>query len=651
MPRSVCSRALVVLVATLQPLRRLIQPAARTLASTDLGFAQGVSELTTIGREIQVFGVEDEVDGHVDRLIDDSARAARRHSFVGSLFTPLYATVMLLLLVLALAVIWNTGLTNLEELGAVVLLMLRSFAYGQMAQAVWSTLYASAPFLSDLQEQLDSYAADRVDPAGVPAPEGGELDVRGVSYSYRPRVPALDGVSFRIEPGEIVGVIGPSGSGKSTLVQLLLRLRQPAAGSITLDGRPIGDIALADWRRTTSFVPQEPRLIAGTVESNIRFFRDDISHEMIEQAARRAHIHDEIVALPDGYQTVLGGPNAHLSGGQQQRLCITRALVTRPAILVLDEPTSALDAVSEARIRDSLDELRGDVTTVIVAHRLSTLDICDRILVLQEGRLVAFDTPPGASARRHVLPPGAGAVGGALTWASPATRWTSSGRSRGSSTSGARSPSAGKSLRLPRAALERRLHADVWGDGFGDGFLRHLGADLVDSLDASDFEGATIVHDLNLPAPTTARRPVHGGDRRRHGGACLQRSRGVAHGDVARGAGRAPRADGPVQQQPGPRLLPVHARARVPVALGVERVRRRALSPQGGSRALVRRRRSRCRSAGGASSGRAGPPTSSSSPSESRSCRSSPNGRSSGTTCRSGPGRAVPPLHASRRGC
>ena len=385
--------ALVVLVATLQPLRRLMQPAARTLASTGLGFAQGVSELTTIGREIQVFGVEDEVDGHVDRLIDDSARAARRHAFLGSLFTPLYATVMLLLLVLALAVIWNTGLTNLEELGAVVLLMLRSFAYGQMAQAVWSTLYASAPFLSDLQEQLDSYAADRVDPAGVPAPEGGELDVRGVSYSYGPRVPALDGVSFRIEPGEIVGVIGPSGSGKSTLVQLLLRLRPPAAGSITMDGRPIGDIALADWRRTTSFVPQEPRLIAGTVESNIRFFRDGISHEMIEQAARSAHIHDEIVALPDGYQTVLGGPNAHLSGGQQQRLCITRALVTRPAILVLDEPTSALDAVSEARIRASLDELRGDVTTVIVAHRLSTLDICDRILVLQEGRLVAFDTP------------------------------------------------------------------------------------------------------------------------------------------------------------------------------------------------------------------------------------------------------------------
>ncbi len=114
---------------------------------------------------------------------------------------------------------------------------------------------------------------------------------------------------------------------------------------------------------------------------------------MIEQAARSAHIHDEILALPDGYQTVLGGPNAHLSGGQQQRLCITRALVTRPAILVLDEPTSALDAVSEARIRASLDELRGDVTTVIVAHRLSTLDICDRILVLEEGRLVAFDTP------------------------------------------------------------------------------------------------------------------------------------------------------------------------------------------------------------------------------------------------------------------
>ena len=385
--------ALAVLVVTLQPLRRTLQPVARKLASTDVGLAQGISEVTTIGREIHVFGVEDDVGDHIDRLIDESARAARRYSFLGSLFTPLYATVMLLLLVLALAVIWNTGLTNLEELGAVVLLMLRSFAYGQTAQSVWSALYASTPFLSDLHDQLHTYAADRVDPSGVPAPDRRELDVSGVSYSYSPHVKALNDVTFRIEPGEIVGVIGPSGGGKSTLVQLLLRLRSPATGAIMLGGRPIGDIALADWRSATSFVPQEPRLIAGSVESNIQFFRADVTHEMVERAARRAHIHDEVVALPDGYRTVLGGPNAHLSGGQQQRLCIARALVTRPAMLVLDEPTSALDALSEARIRTSLDELRGDVTIVIVAHRLSTLDVCDRIMVLEEGRLVAFEAP------------------------------------------------------------------------------------------------------------------------------------------------------------------------------------------------------------------------------------------------------------------
>ena len=277
-----------------------------------------------MGREIQVFGVESDAEEQVELLVDDNARAARRLLVLAFLFTPLYATVMLLLLIVALATIWATGLADLEELGAIILLMLRSFAYGQLAQSVWVALHGSAPFLSDLQEQLDSYRRDRVDSSGQPMPMDRELVLRGVSYSYPTGRRALDDVSFAIRSGEIIGVIGPSGSGKSTLVQLLLRLRTPTMGSIVMGGVDIHDIALDEWRSSTSLVPQEPRLLAGTIEANIRFLRRGVTRAMIEHAARLAHIHDELVALPRGYDTILGGPHGHLSGGQQQRLCIAR---------------------------------------------------------------------------------------------------------------------------------------------------------------------------------------------------------------------------------------------------------------------------------------------------------------------------------------
>jgi ABC-type multidrug transport system fused ATPase/permease subunit len=201
----------------------------------------------------------------------------------------------------------------------------------------------------------------------------------------------LSDVSFEVTRGEVVGVIGPTGAGKSTLIQLLLQLREPKSGSYLVNGVPAARFVRADWHGRVVYVPQEPRLLHATVADNIRFDRD-LEMPALERAARLAHIHDEIMSWENGYDTLVGPRADAVSGGQQQRLCLARALAARPEVLVLDEPTSALDPRSEARIQESLTELKQELTLFIIAHRMSTLDICDRVMVIIDGRLVAFDT-------------------------------------------------------------------------------------------------------------------------------------------------------------------------------------------------------------------------------------------------------------------
>jgi ABC-type multidrug transport system fused ATPase/permease subunit len=194
-------------------------------------------------------------------------------------------------------------------------------------------------------------------------------------------------------PHEIVGVVGPSGAGKSTLVQLLLGLRDPDDGRVLADGRDISTMDRAEWARKMTFVPQAAHLIAGTIAENIAFLRDGVTQEDVERAARLAHFHEDVAGFPEGYERQVGKHGGHLSGGQQQRLCIARALVEHPDVLILDEPTSALDVRSEHLIRNTLLSLKDRMTVIVIAHRLSTLTICDRIMVVNDGELKGFDTP------------------------------------------------------------------------------------------------------------------------------------------------------------------------------------------------------------------------------------------------------------------
>ena len=201
----------------------------------------------------------------------------------------------------------------------------------------------------------------------------------------------LSNISFGVSGGETIGIIGPSGTGKSTLVQLLLQLRTPDAVAICSMARLLASLRVMTGIGGLAFVAQEPRLVHASVADNIRFFRD-LDIPAIERAGMLARIHDDVIGWPEGYNTVVGPRADAVSGGQQQRICLARGLAALPEVLVLDEPTSALDPRSETLIHESLIGLHGDMTLFVIAHRIATLDICDRVLVVVDGQLEAFDT-------------------------------------------------------------------------------------------------------------------------------------------------------------------------------------------------------------------------------------------------------------------
>ena len=237
-------------------------------------------------------------------------------------------------------------------------------------------------------------------PVALPAPARGAVAFNDVRFAYpsQPDAAVLDGLTFQVAPGERLALVGPSGAGKSTIFHLILRFYDPVSGTVTFDGVNLPDADPADIRRNVALVPQDAAVFAATVRENIRFGRPDASDAEIERAAEAAHAAEFIARMPQGYETLVGERGVTLSGGQRQRIAIARAILREAPLLLLDEATSALDAESETLVQQALTVLMAQRTSIVIAHRLATIQSCDRILVLDKGRIVEQGTHASLSA-------------------------------------------------------------------------------------------------------------------------------------------------------------------------------------------------------------------------------------------------------------
>lgn len=289
------------------------------------------------------------------------------------------------------------GRISAGELAAFVFYsLLVGSAFGTVSEVLGELQRAAgaAERIGELLEARSEIQAPGHGSHALPPQVSGRLELQDVSFAYpsRPGHNALEHLNLVIEAGETVALVGPSGAGKSTLFDLLLRFQDPQHGRILIDGQPLPSLEPADLRRCFAVVPQTPALFYGSVEENLRYGRPDAPFEAVEAAARTAHAHEFISQMPNGYGTHLGDAGAGLSGGQRQRLAIARALLMNAPILLLDEATSALDAHSEHLVQQALPNLMKGRTTLVIAHRLATVQHADRIVVMDQGRVVAVGT-------------------------------------------------------------------------------------------------------------------------------------------------------------------------------------------------------------------------------------------------------------------
>jgi ATP-binding cassette, subfamily B, bacterial len=386
---------IVPLVGYGRSVRALSRHAQDTLAQASAYASESLSQV----RVMQAFTHEKAAAARFGEAVERSFEAANTRAKARAGLT---AIAIFLTFASVVGVLWYgaqdvlSGIMTGGRLSQFVLYaLLAAASMGELSE-VWGEISQATGAAERLGEllQIQSEIKSPLRPKTMPVPPRGEISFRDVSFSYplRPETSALSQVSFNVAPGERVALVGPSGAGKTTIFALLLRFYDADRGKVEIDGVPVNEAELAALRARLALVPQETALFADTIAANIAYGVDKSGRSEIEAAAKAAFAHDFIVALPQGYSTMLGEGGVTLSAGQRQRIAIARAVLRNAPILLLDEATSALDSESETLVQRALDKIMEGRTTLVIAHRLATVIRADRILVFDHGRLVEEGT-------------------------------------------------------------------------------------------------------------------------------------------------------------------------------------------------------------------------------------------------------------------
>ncbi len=384
-----------VLMLIIRPLFARTRNLGKELVLKEKDFSQFLGEHISGMKSVKASGGERAALARGVDMIHAIRYLTTRLVFIRSMSGSLFQPFALLFIVIIFVFTYNLPGFSILSFAATLYLIQKIFVYlesGQNALHSMGELIPHAEHLGNLKEKLVQYREESV--------QGDKhfhfnkvMSFENVSFSYSEDRSVLKEVSFTVGRGEVVGLIGPSGTGKTTIADIVLRLFKPTSGRVLLDGEDISLIRMDEWRNAIGYVAQDSFLLNDTIEENIRFYFKGVSSEDISSAAKEANILGFINSLPLGMQTIVGDRGVMLSGGQRQRIVLARALVRKPSILVLDEATSALDAESERLIKKAIGALRKSVTVLIIAHRLTTIEEADRIIVLEGGRIFEQGSP------------------------------------------------------------------------------------------------------------------------------------------------------------------------------------------------------------------------------------------------------------------
>ncbi len=398
-----CIPVVIVLIAIFgSRIRKLTRRAQDDLAASQVVVDESLQSIISV----KAFANEQHEIGRYRRFIDKFLNTAIHASLPRATFVAFiifsFSSALALVIWYALRMVLNGEITHA---------MLMKF--GGFSGMVGASFMAFPELVTQLQralgatERVRELLADTMEPGPAPTCERirGEIEMRDIKFTYpsRPDVVVLQDFSFSAKAGQRIALVGPSGAGKSTVVSLLFRFYEPQEGQVLVDGKPAGDMPLSSLRKNLALVPQEVLLFGGTIRENIAYGKPGATEDEIMHAATLANAKQFIETLPQGFDTLVGERGTQLSGGQRQRIAIARAILADPAILILDEATSSLDAESERLVQDALDKLMQNRTSIIIAHRLSTVRRADQILVLSAGTIIERGTHDQLVANEHSL--------------------------------------------------------------------------------------------------------------------------------------------------------------------------------------------------------------------------------------------------------